>query len=58
MKKILAENDDRKAFGAKVEELTAVFDKRRGLIQDLRNGAIDLDTLWQDATRAIAQNRR
>ena len=58
VKKILAENDDRKAFGAKVEELTAVFDKRRGLIQDLRNGAIDLDTLWQDATRAIAQNRR
>ena len=58
VKKILAENDDRKAFGAKVEELTAVFDKRRGLIQDLRNGAIDLDTLWQDATRAFAQNRR
>ena len=58
VKKILAENDNPKAFGAKVEELTAVFDKRRGLIQDLRNGAIDLDTLWQDATRAIAQNRR
>ena len=58
VKKILAENDDPKAFGAKVEELTAVFDKRRGLIQDLRNGAIDLDTLWQDATRGNAQNRR
>ena len=58
VKKVLAENDDPKAFGAKVEELIAMFDKRRGLIHDLRNGAIDLDTLWQDATRGNAQNRR
>lgn len=56
VKKILAENDDPKPFGAKVEELIVMFEKRRGLIHDLRNGAIDLDTLWQDATRGNAQN--
>ena len=56
VKKILAENDDPKPFGAKVEELIVMFEKMRGLIHDFRNGAIDLDTLWQDATRGNAQN--
>ena len=45
---------DERAFVGKVKELTAVLGRRRGLIHDLHDGAIDLDTLLQDAARGNA----
>ena len=46
--------DDERAFDRKVKELTDVLGRRRGLIHDLHDGAIDLDTLLEDAARAAA----
>ena len=46
--------DDERAFVGKVKELTAVLGRRRGLIHDLHDGAIDLDTLLEDAARGNA----
>ena len=46
--------DDERAFDRKVKELTDVLGRRRGLIHDLHDGAIDLDTLIQDAARGNA----
>ena len=45
---------DERTFVGKVKEMTEVLGRRRGLIQDLHDGAIDLDTLIQDAARGNA----